>query len=178
MHDFDFPTQRENLLLYGRSSIVLLGRGKTMQEETQDAEDREAIAAMHGLGNNNYSMVGPGGVEGPNPSGSIPVAGAAGATDNTTAGIARTSRRGRRRESRTASESAAGGTARSRTIDGVQGMTTTATTAGAVGPAADIEHDDVYAGEYTLDDGDASGYPTPGAEYMDRDLDAGMRSVD
>lgn len=149
-----------------------------MQEETQDAEDREAIAAMHGLANNNNnnSIAGPSGVEGFNPGVSIPAAGAAGATDNTTAGIARTSRRGRHRESRTASESAAGGTARSRTTDGVQGMTTS--TAAAVGPAADVEHDDVYAGEYTLDDGDASGYPTPGAEYMDRDLDAGMRSVD
>lgn len=151
-----------------------------MQEETQDAEDREAIAAMHGLANNNNnnSIAGPSGVEGFNPGVSIPAAGAAGATDNTTAGIARTSRRGRHRESRTASESAAGGTARSRTIDGVQGMTTTATAVGVMGPAADVEHDDVYAGEYTLDDGDASGYPTPGAEYMDRDLDAGMRSVD
>lgn len=185
------------MLSYGRSSLVVLGRGKTMAEEAQELDEREAMAAA-AVASGNVTAGNITNVNG----------GAAGPAINWIA--SRPGRRDRATERGRQSEEQAGGAARggggeAGTVAAAANNGPNANTAGVAAPMArmgsrrgaaaaggggggggDIslmaEDQDVYQGEYTLDDGDDDaddGDPRlRGRGGREVDLDAGMESMD
>ncbi|CAO1625781.1 unnamed protein product [Parajaminaea phylloscopi] len=186
---------RENVLSYGRSSLVVLGRGRTLQEEAQDREDREAMAGVAGPSNGSAidAQGSPwNGMNGVDPA--APQGGVNRASNNVDRGAAAANGRGGRTGRRAGGGGGGGGAAAANNVSmpsGIEGErqpTRPGPANARNGDGADIslmaEDRDVYEGEYTLDDGDeadeeindaGSGRRMAGREM---DLDAGLESMD
>ncbi|CAO1629206.1 unnamed protein product [Sympodiomycopsis kandeliae] len=156
---------RDNILSYGHSSIVMLGRGKTLKEEEQDHNDRGGggggSSTAHNANrqgyrtNNNNDMASP---SAHTPNDNIPTGAAATTTGTTNANNANNA-------------TATTGTGAT-TGNGQQQQ-----------QQQQAAEEDMFLGEYTLDHGDSDGQE--GGDIIDDqismnevDLDAGLQSMD